>query len=277
MKKTTLFALCVPLLLGGLFCLHLVAQSETTTSRTGVSLSLLDPKVGELSERELLEMKVDRCRKIVEYTENMQLSGAPAGGAIPLAEAQAHLAAAKIELYRFTGEQDKLRTALDVKVKALSDRVRAIVRAYENGVATSAALYEAESQLLDALLECKRAHAPVPPGVGMPERMVEKTIGDKAFKVKVPSGEGSITHSMVVHVKIRNKDVMSFDRRYEACKTEIEDHIATILRASTVEERMEASLTTIKEKMKRAINGVLGTPWVVGILVTEFSLLEELQ
>ena len=111
---------------------------------------------------------------------------------------------------------------------------------------------------------------PVPSGVSMPERMVKKTIGDKALEVKFPLDKNNITLSMFVHVQVRDRDVMSFDKRYKECNTEIEDHIVIILSASTVEERMEASLTTIKEKMKRAINEVLGTPWVTGVLVTDF-------
>jgi hypothetical protein len=118
---------------------------------------------------------------------------------------------------------------------------------------------------------------PVPSGVSMPERMVKKTIGDKALEVKFSIDKSNITLSMFVHVQVREKDVMSFDKRYKECKTEIEDHIATILRASTVEELMEASFTTAKEKMKQEINRVLGTPWVQRVAVTEISLREELQ
>jgi flagellar basal body-associated protein FliL len=108
-----------------------------------------------------------------------------------------------------------------------------------------------------------------------PERMVVKTIGDKAFRVKVPEGDSTVTLSILVHVQIRARDELAFNRRYESCKPEIEDRILTILKASTAEERMEATLTAIKEKIKRGINEVLGTPYVQRVLVTEFSL--ELQ
>jgi len=168
MRKTMFFSMCVPLLLVGLFCVHLVAQPDgqpLKLSEPGepgaivfdVPLSVLDPKVGELSERELLEMKVNRYRRIVEYVENAARVGGPRGAAILLAEARANLASVEIELYHHTGEQDKLHAALEAKVKALTDKVRAALNAHENGTVSSDVRFETEAQLLDALLERKRA------------------------------------------------------------------------------------------------------------------------
>ena len=112
-----------------------------------------------------------------------------------------------------------------------------------------------------------------PPSQEQPsERMVKKTIGDNAFKVAVPEGDSKVTLSILVHVQIRAEDERAFNRQYELFKHAIEDRIITILKASTTEERMEATLTAIKEKIKRTVNGVLGTPWVVKVLVTEYSL-----
>jgi hypothetical protein len=166
MKNTTFFAVCVLLLLGGLFCLHLAAQSGGPGGPGypgaivfDTPLSLLDPKVSELSERELLEMKVDRCRRIVIIVKAHAAAGNPAGRPHLLAEAQANLADAEIELYRYTNEQDKLLVALDAKVKALTDKVRAVVNSHNNGTVTMATVCEAEVQLLDALLERKRARS----------------------------------------------------------------------------------------------------------------------
>jgi len=104
-----------------------------------------------------------------------------------------------------------------------------------------------------------------------PDQLVEKTIGEKAFKVKIPEGETNVTFSAFIHVQIRAKDEKAFDKRYKECVVEIEDNINVILKASTREERMEAALTAIKEKIKREVNRVLGTPWVQGVLCTEFS------
>jgi hypothetical protein len=155
MKKVIVFAVCVPFLLGGLFCLHLAAQPGIVTSKVK-NVSLLDPKIGEWSERELLEMKVDRYRQIAEHVKQMCEVGLPAGTASALAEAYAHLANAEVELYRHTGEQKKLLAALDAKVDALTDKVRAVTATLEMAVAHPMTLSQAEIQLLDALLERKR-------------------------------------------------------------------------------------------------------------------------
>ena len=111
----------------------------------------------------------------------------------------------------------------------------------------------------------------VPPDIGKKEKTVERTIGEKAFKVKVPEGENQVTFSTSVHVQIRDKDGKAFDRRYPEVMHEVEDTINIVLKGSTSDERMEAATTTIKEKIKKEINRVLGTPWVLQVFCTDFS------
>jgi len=111
----------------------------------------------------------------------------------------------------------------------------------------------------------------VPENIGTKEPLTEKTIGDKAFKVKVPEGEDNVTFSTSIHVQIRVKDAKAFDQRYAQCMHEIEDKINMILKASTREERMEAPLTAIKEKIKKEVNRILGPSYVLQVFCTEFS------
>jgi hypothetical protein len=153
MKRTTIIAVCTMLLFGGLLCLHLAAQPVKVKD---VSIPLLDPKIKDSGERELLEMKVESYRKIAEYVDAQAALGTPRGRASFLAEAYANLAAAEIELYRFTGDRDKLLVAMDAKVEALTNKLRGAKAAYEYATTTQKELCEAEIQLLDALLERKR-------------------------------------------------------------------------------------------------------------------------
>ena len=111
----------------------------------------------------------------------------------------------------------------------------------------------------------------VPEDIGKGEKTVERTIGEKAFKVKVPDKENQVTFSVAIHFKIRAKDAPAFDKRYLECVHEVEDRIYIVLKGSTPEERMEAATTTIKEKIKKEVNRVLGTPWVLQVLCTDFS------
>ena len=109
----------------------------------------------------------------------------------------------------------------------------------------------------------------VPPDIVKNEPMVEKQIGDKAFKVKIFKGEANETFSVVIHVQIRKADESKFNKRYEACMNDINDRITSVLYASNDNERREVGFTAIKEKIKRAINDVLGTPWVQAVFCTE--------
>lgn len=112
----------------------------------------------------------------------------------------------------------------------------------------------------------------VPPKIGQAEKMVERPIKEGAFTVKSIRNEANETFSVVIRVKIRDADAKKFDKRYEACTYEIIDSVTTILDASTSDERMEAARTTIKEKVKRAVNEVLGTPWVQAVLFEDPSV-----
>jgi flagellar basal body-associated protein FliL len=111
----------------------------------------------------------------------------------------------------------------------------------------------------------------VPEDIGKGEKFVERTIGEKAFKVKVPDGENQTTFSVAIHIKIRAKDAPAFDKRYQECVHEVEDRINIVLTSSTDKERVEAATTTIKEKIKKEVNRVLETPWVLQVLLTDFS------
>jgi hypothetical protein len=150
MKKTAIFTVSVLLFCGGLFCLHLTAQTGKTenTASTAALIPLLDPKIEECSERELLELKVAACRKFTDAVTALYNAGAPSGAFVRLIDAHVDLAAAEIEFYRHTGEQNKLRIALKARVEALSDKLRAVTLRNE-----VTAVYEAEVQLLNALLE----------------------------------------------------------------------------------------------------------------------------
>jgi outer membrane protein TolC len=158
MNKTTILAACIVLLFGGLLGLHLAAQPGGTGSRAtenASNFSLLDPNVSERSERELLERKVIVHRRIVMRVESHVQAGQ--GNAMRLAEARADLAAAEIELYRYTGEQDKLLVALKARVEHLTEKLRAATNAFDANVSSLDEFHAVELQLLDALLEQKRA------------------------------------------------------------------------------------------------------------------------
>ena len=109
----------------------------------------------------------------------------------------------------------------------------------------------------------------VPPGIGQRVKMSERSIGEAAFKVKVPDGEDQVTFTVRVHVLIRERDERAFDKQYLQYMHTIEDKVTTVLKASTREERKEAASTAIKQRIKREINRVLDTPLVQDVLVTE--------
>jgi len=107
-------------------------------------------------------------------------------------------------------------------------------------------------------------------------RMVEMQIGDgSTFVVTNVRDDGNETFSLTMFVSIQQRDALRFERRFEQCKNEVFDRVATVLRESSRDERLEAGHTAIKERVKQTINDVLGTPWVQQVLFTEITLAVE--
>ena len=102
------------------------------------------------------------------------------------------------------------------------------------------------------------------------EVTVEKQIGEKnTFKIRTSRGDLTDAFSVVMHVTVRRVDERAFDKQYLDRTMRVIDRVTSVLDASTREEREEATRTAIKERVKQAINEVLGTPWVQEVLFTE--------
>jgi len=114
----------------------------------------------------------------------------------------------------------------------------------------------------------------VPPSVGPNEPVVERSINEGPFRIGFTEDGNNITLSMVIHVVIRDRDSKRFDTRFEHCQWQIIDKVNTALRASSPADRQEVGHTTIKERLKRAINEVLGTSWVLEVLISESTVQE---
>jgi predicted esterase/flagellar basal body-associated protein FliL len=193
-----------------------------------------------------------------------------------------------IPTWVFHGDKD------NVVVPALSERmVEAVQKA--GGKKIVLTLYEGEGHdswtrtynnqmLFDwmfqqklATVDAAEARRPVawiagaPVAVNVP--MVEKELNDgKPFIVKTVRGETTEKFSVSLAIVVLRTDSTNLDRQYEQKKNQIADRIAAILRATTTEERSEAGLTAIKEKLKRGINDVLGVPLVQAVYCTSVEL-----
>jgi len=111
-----------------------------------------------------------------------------------------------------------------------------------------------------------------PPVVRPTERMAEIPIGNRnSFNVRIVQDDANETFSLILHVSVRQRDVRSFERRFGDCENEIIDRVSVVLRSSTPEERREAGHTAIREKVRRAMNDVLGTPWVQQVFFSEIT------
>ncbi|MDR3183051.1 MAG: hypothetical protein LBT89_09070, partial [Planctomycetaceae bacterium] len=112
----------------------------------------------------------------------------------------------------------------------------------------------------------------LPPSIGKREVMIEKPINEsKPFKVKQTKADSESTETFTVTIngKIRKKDERAFDKRYAECLFEINDAVTTVLQGATPDDRQQVGFTSIKEKVKKAINDVLGTPYIQEILTQD--------
>jgi len=104
------------------------------------------------------------------------------------------------------------------------------------------------------------------------EDMETILIGDNnTFKFSETTDDGIESFSLVLHVSVRTADKRKFDTRYEKCSIRVIDRVSSELRASTTDERKEASLAAIRERVKRRINDVLGTPWVQEVFFVQVN------
>lgn len=101
-------------------------------------------------------MKVASIRTLADSIDAARQGGFPEGSALRHADVHAELAATEIELYRYTGEREKLLAALDAKVEALTNKLHSVNAGRQAGTIKLEILCETETQLLDALLERKR-------------------------------------------------------------------------------------------------------------------------
>ena len=109
-----------------------------------------------------------------------------------------------------------------------------------------------------------------------PMTMSEIPIGDKnTFRLTNVQDDETAMFSLTMSVQIRKADERKFEARYKQCSSEVIDEVTKILTASPPAERTEPQFTTIKERTKRTINEVLGTPWVQEVLF--FDIIYETQ
>ena len=103
-------------------------------------------------------------------------------------------------------------------------------------------------------------------------RMVEIPIGDSStFVVTNVRDDMTETFSLTMYVQVQQRDSRHFERRFEQSKIEVIDRITAILHDSSMDERRESGLIIIKERVKRTINEVLGTPWVQQIFFSDIT------
>ena len=111
---------------------------------------------------------------------------------------------------------------------------------------------------------------PLPPEIqGPTDLMVERQIGEGPIRVRAQQNDANVTFALVMHVQIRQREERAFDREYERRMNAVMTAVTTVLQGSTSDEREEIGYTAIREKSKRAINQVLGTPWVQTVFVRD--------
>ena len=104
------------------------------------------------------------------------------------------------------------------------------------------------------------------------EPTVEKPIKDGPFRIINVRNEVNEEFSLTIHVSIRKTDAAKFQKRYDDCTQQILARLTDVLNRTSPEERKgESGYAAIMEKIKMAINEVLGVPWVQEVFLTDVS------
>ena len=110
----------------------------------------------------------------------------------------------------------------------------------------------------------------VPPNLPTTVRLEEIPIREgRAITVTNLRNEAHEKFTVVIHVQVRRAEKSRFTRQYELRMNEILDRINAVLQATSAEERSEVGHTTIKNRLQRAINEILDTPWVQQVFLTD--------
>lgn len=111
----------------------------------------------------------------------------------------------------------------------------------------------------------------VPEGENTKEELIEKPLGEKFRVQDVRKGPEQTIDSFAVtmHVQIFEKDDTTFTELYTKKEFAIRDAVTEVLRGTTLEERGEVLLQTIRRKVMKRINEVLGIPYIRGVICTE--------
>jgi hypothetical protein len=109
-----------------------------------------------------------------------------------------------------------------------------------------------------------------------PGEVTERAINEaKPFTGKKMNGDVTESYSLIMYVTVRSKEVKKFEKRYKDCERAIIGSVSEMLDANVAEHHKELGYTTLKEKAKKEINRVLGTPWVQSVIILNFSFTEQ--
>ena len=113
--------------------------------------------------------------------------------------------------------------------------------------------------------------AVLPEGEATRAEYVEKELGEKFRVQNIRPGTDQTIDSFTVTViaQVLKKDETAYDKLFEKHKFAIRESVENVLRASTLEERTQVSLRTIKQRILKAINDVIGQPYVRGVICTD--------
>lgn len=113
------------------------------------------------------------------------------------------------------------------------------------------------------------------PGSPIPDSkpidLVEKELGER-FNIEdlSPDAQGTIsTFGVKVVVAVEKKDETKFDELYAQKTNAIRADVGAVLRASTLTERSQETLGTIRNKLRVKINERLGANYVKEVICTD--------
>jgi len=116
----------------------------------------------------------------------------------------------------------------------------------------------------------------VPADIGKQKDLIEKPIGEKTtFKFKNTKDGTTISVSLIMTVKVQKADDYKFTTEYTNHMNEIIEAVTRELWKATREDYQEVSRATIKERVKKAINEILSSPYVKQVVITELNYEEQ--
>lgn len=114
-----------------------------------------------------------------------------------------------------------------------------------------------------------------PNGVGDDKKTVEFALGNYSVTFQHSESNTTLRMDFQLFGTVLEDDQSDLEQQFERVKQRLRDRVTFEIRNSNMNDLTDPGLALIKRRILEKSNGLMGTPIIQSILITEFSLVEQ--